>query len=52
MLQSVQFAIDTLKARVPIWKREVYLDGSIWKANAEFDANVLLAVNTTEHSTE
>ena len=26
-------AIDRLKARVPIWKREVYMDGSEWKAN-------------------
>ena len=29
-------AIDTLKATVPIWKKEVYADGSVWKANAEF----------------
>lgn len=31
-----RFAIDTLKASVPIWKKEVYADGSVWKANAEF----------------
>lgn len=30
-----RFAIDTLKARVPIWKKEHYADGSAWKANAE-----------------
>ena len=30
-----RFAIDTLKASVPIWKKEVYSDGSVWKANAE-----------------
>ena len=30
-----RFAIDTLKAVVPIWKKEIYSDGSIWKANAE-----------------
>ena len=30
-----RFAIDTLKALVPIWKKEVYSDGSVWKANAE-----------------
>ena len=29
-------AIDTLKASVPIWKKEIYADGSVWKANAEF----------------
>ena len=27
-------AIDALKARVPIWKKEVYDDGTAWKANA------------------
>ena len=30
-----RFAIDSLKARVPIWKKEVYVDGSSWKANKE-----------------
>ncbi len=30
-----RFAIDTLKNTVPIWKREVYEDGSVWKANQE-----------------
>ena len=30
-----RFAIDTLKKTVPIWKREVYEDGSVWKANEE-----------------
>ena len=30
-------AIDTLKSSVPIWKKEIYADGSVWKANAEFD---------------
>lgn len=33
-----RFAIDTLKARVPIWKKELYADGSAWKENAEFSA--------------
>ena len=30
-----RYAIDTLKAVVPVWKKEVYADGSVWKANAE-----------------
>jgi len=35
-LQAVQFAIDALKASVPIWKKEVYADGKCsWKENAE-----------------
>ena len=27
---ACRFAIDTLKARVPIWKKEFYADGSSW----------------------
>ena len=27
---ACRFAIDTLKARVPIWKKEFYADGSEW----------------------
>uniref|UniRef100_A0A7S0ZGM8 Molybdopterin synthase catalytic subunit n=1 Tax=Timspurckia oligopyrenoides TaxID=708627 RepID=A0A7S0ZGM8_9RHOD len=34
-LEACAFAIDDLKATVPIWKREIYEDGSIWKQNAE-----------------
>lgn len=30
-----RFAIDALKEQVPIWKKEVYEDGSSWKANQE-----------------
>jgi molybdopterin synthase catalytic subunit len=29
-----RYAIEALKARVPIWKKEVYDDGHAWKANA------------------
>lgn len=32
---ACSFVIDELKATVPIWKREMYEDGSAWKANAE-----------------
>ncbi len=32
--EASRFAIDTLKERVPIWKKEHYEDGSAWKANA------------------
>jgi molybdopterin synthase catalytic subunit len=32
---ACRFAIDTLKARVPIWKKEFYADGSVWLQNAE-----------------
>lgn len=35
-LAAVAWAIDELKRRVPIWKKEIYEDGSSWKANCEF----------------
>ncbi|MGB0640874.1 MAG: molybdenum cofactor biosynthesis protein MoaE [Myxococcota bacterium] len=37
--EASRFAIDTLKTSVPIWKKEIYEDGSVWKANAEGQVN-------------
>mmetsp|Transcript_37740 Transcript_37740/g.70830 ORF Transcript_37740/g.70830 Transcript_37740/m.70830 type:complete len:204 (+) Transcript_37740:131-742(+) len=34
-LEAVHWAIDELKATVPIWKKEEYEDGEVWKENAE-----------------
>eukprot|EP00793_Prasinoderma_coloniale_P001018 PRCOL_00006009-RA len=34
-IEALHWAIDELKARVPIWKKECYEDGSVWKENAE-----------------
>ena len=35
-LEAVTFLIDGLKAKVPIWKKELYQDGSSnWKRNKE-----------------
>jgi len=34
-LEAVAWAIDELKAMVPIWKREFFEDGSQWKENEE-----------------
>jgi molybdopterin synthase catalytic subunit len=31
--EASRYAIEALKERVPIWKKEVYADGSAWKAN-------------------
>ena len=31
--EANRYAIEQLKARVPIWKKEIYEDGSTWKAN-------------------
>ncbi len=28
---ACRFAIDTLKSKVPIWKKEFYEDGSVWR---------------------
>mmetsp|Transcript_64312 Transcript_64312/g.172853 ORF Transcript_64312/g.172853 Transcript_64312/m.172853 type:complete len:103 (+) Transcript_64312:27-335(+) len=36
--EACHWLIDTLKARVPIWKKEIYVDGSTWKANKEWSA--------------
>ena len=33
--------IDELKARVPIWKKEVYENGACWKENKESRALTL-----------
>mmetsp|Transcript_75715 Transcript_75715/g.190404 ORF Transcript_75715/g.190404 Transcript_75715/m.190404 type:complete len:166 (-) Transcript_75715:96-593(-) len=33
---ACRFVIDEVKARVPIWKKEIYSDGSAWKANKEW----------------
>jgi molybdopterin synthase catalytic subunit len=42
-LAAVHWLINELKARVPIWKKEMYDDGSSWKQNAEFKhARILL----------
>ena len=35
-LHACEFLIDELKASVPIWKKEIYVDGETWKQNSEF----------------
>ncbi|KAI4382156.1 hypothetical protein MLD38_008154 [Melastoma candidum] len=35
-LDACKFLIDEIKASVPIWKKEVYTDGEVWKENKEF----------------
>lgn len=30
--EACQFAIDTLKQTVPIWKKEIFEDGAVWVA--------------------
>ena len=36
-LAAVQHAIDAVKASAPIWKKEFYEDGEVWKENAEWE---------------
>lgn len=31
--EASRYALEQLKARVPVWKKEIYEDGSAWKAN-------------------
>ena len=33
--QACHWAIDELKAEVPIWKKEFFVGGEVWKENAE-----------------
>lgn len=33
--EAVKWALEQVKAKAPIWKREVYEDGSCWKENKE-----------------
>lgn len=35
-LDACKYLIDELKASVPIWKKEVYSNGEVWKENSEF----------------
>ncbi|GAB2267438.1 Molybdopterin synthase catalytic subunit [Dionaea muscipula] len=35
-LDACKFLIDEIKAIVPIWKKEVYANGEVWKENSEF----------------
>jgi molybdopterin synthase catalytic subunit len=34
-IRGMEYAIDTIKEKVAIWKKEVYEDGSVWKENKE-----------------
>ncbi|KAI0504612.1 hypothetical protein KFK09_015564 [Dendrobium nobile] len=35
-MDACRFIIDEIKASVPIWKKEVYENGEVWKENKEF----------------
>lgn len=48
--QAVHWAIDELKATVPIWKKEFFADGSVWKENEE-SRRLLASVQRSEIET-
>jgi len=53
-LQCCEFLIDELKARIPIWKLEVYEgdEGSVWKENVEWHEGQRRRVMVQEPSQE
>lgn len=38
-LKAVEYAIDSVKNTVPIWKKEVYEDGAIWKSSCDHSSS-------------
>ncbi|KAA0061748.1 hypothetical protein IC582_009927 [Cucumis melo] len=48
-MDCCRFVIDELKACVPIWKKEVYDNGEVWKENSEFTDRRLELVNKEGH---
>ena len=37
---ACRWLIDTLKQQVPIWKKEVFVDGAVWAAGEAFPAEI------------
>jgi len=35
-LEACEYIIDEIKVSVPIWKKEVYTNGEVWKENSDF----------------
>lgn len=40
--EACRWLIDTLKKQVPIWKKEVFVDGAVWAAGEPFPAEIEL----------
>mmetsp|Transcript_21422 Transcript_21422/g.33014 ORF Transcript_21422/g.33014 Transcript_21422/m.33014 type:complete len:181 (-) Transcript_21422:30-572(-) len=52
-LHCVEYLIDELKARIPIWKREVYEgDDSAWKENVEWQDGKPKRIMVKENDTQ
>ncbi len=39
---ACRWLIDTLKQQVPIWKKEVFVDGAVWAPGEPFPAEIAL----------
>ena len=40
--EACRFAIDTLKKKVPIWKKEYFEDGAVWADGEPFPPEMLV----------
>ena len=38
--EACRWLIDTLKQQVPIWKKEVFVDGAVWSPGEPFPAEI------------
>lgn len=49
-MEACRYVIDEIKASVPIWKKEVYANGEVWKENSEFlERRLGLGLEKHEH---
>ncbi|XP_047050226.1 molybdopterin synthase catalytic subunit-like [Lolium rigidum] len=48
-MEACRYVIDEIKASVPIWKKEVYDDGEVWKENREFFDRADATGTATDH---
>ena len=47
--EACRWLIDTLKKTVPIWKKETFVDGSVWAAGEPFPENLAVAPPEASH---
>ena len=47
--EACRWLIDTLKKTVPIWKRETFVDGTVWAAGEPFPAGLAVAPAEAPH---
>ena len=46
---ACRWLIDTLKKTVPIWKKETFVDGTVWAAGEPFPASLAVAPPEASH---